>query len=198
MRREENIRSVEQTGADWMGFICYDRSPRFIGTALTYLPERTKRVGVFVNAPLTYLSEMAKRLRLDYLQLHGTESPSLCLHLKNEGFHVIKAFSVKQMSDIIPTKEYESTCEYFLFDTSTPGYGGSGKQFDWNILAGYCGKTPFLLSGGITPDSLEQLGRFTHPRWAGIDLNSGFETAPAEKDAESLRTFIEKFKTLQP
>ncbi len=196
MRREENIREVEQTGADWMGFICYEHSPRFIGTRPAYLPVCMKKVGVFVNASSEYISDMSKMLRLDYLQLHGTESPSFCLQLKKENYHIIKAFSIKHATDILQTKDYESVCDYFLFDAPTPNYGGSGKTFNWNILNEYHGKTPFLLSGGITSDSLKQLGKFSHPRWAGIDLNSGFETAPAEKDAESLRIFIKQFKTL--
>lgn len=81
-----------------------------------------------------------------------------------------------------------------VFDTPYNGYGGSGKSFDWEILTHYHGETPFLLSGGLKPESLDALLDFSHPRWAGIDLNSGFEQAPGLKDAASLSDFIDSFK----
>ena len=85
-------------------------------------------------------------------------------------------------------------CDYFLFDTACSGYGGSGKTFNWNILQAYRGKTPFLLSGGLRPGSLSSLLQFKHEQWAGIDLNSGFETAPGLKDAAAVHTFINQLK----
>ena len=78
------------------------------------------------------------------------------------------------------------------------GYGGSGQSFDWNILNAYAGQTPFLLSGGIRPESMDALKAFRHPRWEGIDLNSGFESAPGMKDAQALARFIAEFKKLHP
>ena len=85
--------------------------------------------------------------------------------------------------------------DYLLFDTRCEGYGGSGKAFDWSLLARYDGETPFLLSGGIRPESAESLRRFRHPRLAGIDLNSGFEREPGLKDAEKLREFVRRVRT---
>ena len=82
----------------------------------------------------------------------------------------------------------------FLFDTPCNGYGGSGKSFDWEMLTHYHSETPFLLSGGLKPESLDALLKFSHPRWAGIDLNSGFEQAPGLKDAAALSDFIYSFK----
>ena len=180
-----------------MGFIFYAPSPRNLIVRPEYLPTGTKRVGVFVNADFEAINEKIEEYQLNLIQLHGSESPEACLRLKQQGVEVIKAFAIRSAEDFQQTTAYTDTCDYFLFDTPCIGYGGSGKSFEWNLLRHYQGKTPFLLSGGIRPESLEALATFHHPAWAGIDLNSGFETAPAHKDAAALKTFIEQFKTLQ-
>ena len=126
----------------------------------------------------------------------GTMPPDRGLRqrLKATGLGVIKVFSIAQESDLQSAGCYEGVCDYFLFDTACSGYGGSGKPFNWNILQAYRGKTPFLLSGGLRPGSLSLLLQFKHEQWAGIDLNSGFETAPALKDAAAVHTFINQLK----
>lgn len=96
--------------------------------------------------------------------------------------------------DLLATESYAACCDYFLFDTPCNGYGGSGKSFDWEMLTHYHGETPFLLSGGLKPESLDALLKFSHSSWAGIDLNSGFEQAPGLKDAAALSDFIYSFK----
>ena len=191
MREADNIREVEQCGADWMGFIFYAPSPRNLIVRPEYLPADTKRVGVFVNADFETIAEKIKEYQLNLIQLHGNESPETCLRLKQQGIEVIKAFAIRSAKDFEQTVTYTDACDYFLFDTPCIGYGGSGKSFDWSLLQFYQGKTPFLLSGGIRTDSLGALAAFHHPAWAGIDLNSGFETTPAHKDAAALKTFIE-------
>ncbi len=196
MREAENIRAVEQTGVDWMGFICYEHSSRFVDACPEYMPSHCRRVGVFVNATESYIYDKVKELHLHYVQLHGHESPETCLRLQQAGLHVIKAFSICHAKEFYQTQVYTVSCDYFLFDTPCTTFGGSGTSFDWQILQAYNGQTPFLLSGGISPDSLGALTKFSHPKWAGIDLNSRFETAPGIKDAESLRTFINQFKNL--
>lgn len=194
MRDPENIRAVEQAGADWMGFIFYPKSPRYVEVCPNYLPEQCKRVGVFVNEPLEHIIRKAGEYRLNYVQLHGQEGPGTCRKLQEAKLKVIKAFSVAEELGTMSLDRYEGCCDYFLFDTACPTHGGSGKAFDWNLVYSYRRETPFLLSGGINPQSLEALSQFEHPRWAGIDLNSGFETAPAVKDAALLHTFIKQVK----
>lgn len=202
MREPDNIREVATTGIDWMGFIFYARSPRFIKNKSDEETARIKAiressvrtVGVFVNATSEYMQEMAQKYTLDYLQLHGNESPEACYELQKRGYAVIKAFSIASEEDLAATIGYEGRVDYFLFDTKCNNYGGSGKQFDWSVLAAYIGQTPFLLSGGIQPESVEAIRNFRHPRFAGIDLNSGFETEPGVKNAGQLKTFIEKIK----
>lgn len=197
MRQPENIRQVAAAGADWMGFIFYTRSPRFAGAISSdeiLLAGKATRVGVFVDASPEYMLETGNRYKLGYLQLHGNESPEVCHTLQKRGYGVIKAFAVEAEEDLIATASYEGRADYFLFDTRCNGYGGSGKQFDWSVLAAYKGDTPFLLSGGIGPDSLEAIRHFRHPLLAGIDLNSGFETAPGVKDASKLKEFMDKVR----
>lgn len=203
MREAENIRQVEALGIDWMGFIFYPRSPRFVGEALAgasavgaVREPPVRRVGVFVNASLEEMMEVAQKYKLDYLQLHGKESADDCYALQKRGFSLIKAFSIATEEDLEKTNEYEGRVDYFLFDTKCEGYGGSGKQFDWSVLAAYKGSTPFLLSGGIRPESLESLRHFHHPRLTGLDLNSGFETAPGMKDVAKLKGFVKEVKKL--
>ena len=151
---------------------------------------RPKRVGVFVNASQEEIMEVAQQYRLDYLQLHGHESPDFCYALQKRGYALIKAFSIATAEDLAHTADYADRVDYFLFDTKCAGYGGSGQRFDWNLLQSYQGETPFLLSGGIRPEMATDLQSFHHPRWAGIDLNSGFESAPGVKKAETLRSFL--------
>ena len=136
--------------------------------------------------------ETAVAYRLDYLQLHGNEPPELCQALREQGFSIIKAFSVSAIADLEKTNDYENCADFFLFDTKCANYGGSGMQFDWSVLFSYQGKTPFLLSGGIHPGSVEAIKNFEHPRFTGIDLNSGFEIEPGLKDVEKLEEFLGK------
>lgn len=200
MREAENIRAVQGLDIDWMGFIFYPRSPRFVPDDEAYavaIRHCTKpKVGVFVNAGSDEMIAKATRYGLDYLQLHGNESPATCKSLQQQGYRVIKAFPVATADDLAQTAAYETCARYFLFDTKTDVHGGSGKRFDWTTLSHYHGPTPFLLSGGIRPENLPDLLRFRHPQMAGIDLNSGFETAPALKDVGRLETFILPFRNL--
>lgn len=194
MRDADNIRQVEECGADWMGFIFFSRSPRFVADVPKYLPSKQKRMGVFVNASYDDIKAHVAAYGLDAVQLHGAETPDLCMRLHDDGLTVVKAFSLRSAADVQQTDGYAGACDYFLFDTPTATYGGSGRMFDWSLLAAYQGSTPFLLSGGLAPDSLDALAAFSHPQWAGIDLNSGFETQPALKNPQALKSFISKFR----
>lgn len=195
MREGQNIRAVEQTGIDWLGFICYAGSPRFVSTPPAYLPTRAKAIGVFVDAGEAYIRQCAASLNLWGVQLHGSESPRLCDALRRDGFKVIKALGISAEADLKAAQAYEDHANYLLFDTRTAGHGGSGHSFNWNVLRAYRGQTPFLLSGGLRLESLPALRAFGHPRLAGYDLNSGFETAPAVKDADLIARFIEALHT---
>ncbi|MBO5182386.1 MAG: phosphoribosylanthranilate isomerase [Paraprevotella sp.] len=192
MTEADNIRQVDTLGVSLIGFIFYPTSPRCLCQLPQYLPVLAKRVGVFVNESKENVLMYADRFGLDYVQLHGNESPGYCRSLRSLGIRIIKAFSIISSKDLLATSDYEGFCDYYLFDTPTVGYGGSGQQFDWNLLQSYNGDTPFLLSGGINSGSVKALNEFHHPRMAGIDINSCFETSPGIKDAERIERFLKE------
>jgi phosphoribosylanthranilate isomerase len=197
MKEAGNILRIAALGIDWMGFIFWEGSKRKAeaGTVAIDLPGICK-TGVFVDACPEEIMALAGRCRLECLQLHGNESPDLCRSLRAKGYRVVKAIPIAGETDLRQAADYDGAADYFLFDTRTPGYGGSGRSFDWNILQAYDQPTPFLLSGGINPGSLRDLRSFKHPRFAGIDLNSGFETEPGIKDADALALFINSLNHL--
>ena len=197
MRDSENIRAIEQTKADLMGFIFHPKSPRFVASLPEYMPKKQKRVGVFVNASLEQILAKAQKFSLEYIQLHGDEPPAFCSELKNRGLKVIRAQRIANTDDIIRAESY-NMADLMIFDTKTELYGGSGKKFNWQLLENYKGCVPFLLSGGIRSDTFEEIKAFFHPQFAGIDLNSGFEISPALKDMGKLNNFIEKIKGMRP
>ena len=200
MRDADNIREVEALGIDWMGFIFWPKSSRFVSQHPDYLPNQVKRVGVFVDEEAGRVIQTADEYGLDLIQLHGHESPEYLSMLK--GHRIIKAFNIAIPSDFRDTAPYEGLADYFLFDTrrlpeETGGKllpGGTGKKFDWGILETYKGNTPFLLSGGIGSDDVEQVRAINHPKCIGIDLNSRFEISPGLKDVNKLKQFIENIK----
>jgi phosphoribosylanthranilate isomerase len=193
MREAENIRAVEALGIDLMGFIFWPKSKRYVSERPAYLPTQCKRVGVFVNEDIETIKRITEDYALDYIQLHGSESPEYAQRLRSvygDSVAVIKAFNIATKEDLEATKPYEGLADYFLFDTKAQLPGGSGQQFDWSVLADYVGETPFLLSGGIGPDDAGRVKAFNHPKCVGIDLNSKFEVEPALKDVNQLKDFI--------
>ena len=194
MRDGDNIRGVESLGIDWMGFIFYPPSKRFVDAMPEYLPEKTKRVGVFVNESIAIILEKVAAFHLDIVQLHGDELPELCQQLTNNDVKVMKAFGIDTTFPFEKIDQYEGYCDYFLFDTQTSEYGGSGRKFNWDILQNYQGNTPFLLSGGIGADDVQTIREFSHPQCIGIDINSQFEVSPANKDIQSIQQFIKSLK----
>ena len=194
MRDADNIRAVSELRIDWMGFIFWAPSSRYVSEKPTFLPTRQKRVGVFVDARIEEVRSKADEYALDLIQLHGKESPAFCERLKgNSRQQLIKAFNIATQEDLEQTLPYEGLVDYFLFDTKAKMVGGNGTQFDWSVLSAYQGNTPFLLSGGIGPDDAEKVRNFHHPQLAGIDLNSRFELSPALKDIEKLKQFITEY-----
>ena len=151
-----------------------------------------KRVGVFVDEDLEQVKRLAADYGLDYIQLHGQESPAYIFQLG--GLHIIKAFNIATVEDLQQTQPYEGLVDYFLFDTKGKSVGGNGEKFNWDVLDAYQGSTHFLLSGGIGPDDAANVKAFHHPKCIGIDLNSRFELAPGLKDVKKLKDFIDQIK----
>lgn len=200
MREAENIRAVEECGVDWMGFIFHPKSKRYVAQRPSYMPQKPKRVGVFVNATLDFIQRHIDTFGLDMVQLHGDETPAFCKEVKlmsASAIPVIKALRIGSKTDLDRAAQYTGIADYLLFETQCATYGGSGKKFDWSLLQDYSGDTPFILTGGIGPEDASALPNLTHPMFAGIDLNSKFETAPAVKDTNTIRTFINKLQEAQ-
>lgn len=216
MRDARNIREVSQLGVDMIGMIFYPKSPRYVEMQSSHagiIPDYAKedisiessktpaRVGVFVDDMVQNIVTRVVNYHLDYVQLHGNEPREMCENLRSTldpdirpGIKIIKAISVSDASDIQKYKEYVGAVDLFLFDTKCKTMGGSGQQFDWQVLEQYDGEVPFLLSGGIGPEDASRLHAFHHPKCIGIDLNSRFEIEPGVKDVEKLKGFFLKVK----
>lgn len=211
MRDADNIRDISALGVDMIGLIFYPPSPRYVqqfssgaGIIPDYAPDMGKtplRVGVFVDDMPQNIVTRVYNYKLDYIQLHGNEPRETLENLRatidpdiNPKIKIIKAISVSSAEDIKKYKEYVGAADLFLFDTKCKTVGGSGEQFDWQVLQAYDGEVPFLLSGGIGPDDAERIKNFHHPKCIGIDLNSKFEIEPALKDVEKLKQFLVKVK----
>ncbi|MBR3453912.1 MAG: phosphoribosylanthranilate isomerase [Bacteroidaceae bacterium] len=201
MREADNIRAVDALGVDYMGFIFYPRSSRYISEIPAFMPEGAERVGVFVDASPADIIDRISSYGLHIVQLHGHESPQRCQELRMsadglfcERIRIWKAISIDSIGDLQDCGKYVQCVDGFVFDTKCSSYGGSGSKYDWNVLSAYTFPLPFLLSGGIGPDDADKIRSFHHPAFMGIDLNSRFESAPAVKDIEKLNTFIKRIQ----
>ncbi len=197
MRAAQNINDLAKLNPDFIGFIFYEKSKRFVDNSLdinllNQLPNTTKKVGVFVDELQEKVFGIIKKYNLDYAQLHGNESVQYCQNLKQNGVKIIKAFSVDETFDFKTTNDFKNTVDFFLFDTKTAEKGGSGKTFDWSILEKYQGDTPFLLAGGIDENNFETAKNIKHKSLFGLDLNSKFEIEPGLKDIEKLKKVLKK------
>ena len=193
MRDHGNIMAVASYDPQYLGFIMYTKSPRFVGNEFTIpltLPSTIKRVGVFVNEFVDVIVEKTKTLHFDFVQLHGDESVDVCAELKDAGINVIKVFSMEDNFDFSTTKPYKNVATYFLFDTKGKLYGGNAKVFNWSILNRYDQEIPFFLSGGLSPDMAHNLGGVLKMNLHALDFNSGVEISPGLKDLKKVQQAI--------
>lgn len=192
MREPENIQELETLQPDFIGFIFYEKSPRYMAVAdnqsvISGIDTSIKKVGVFVKEPIESLISKVSEFDLDFVQLHGGEDLDYCNEVRNAGIKIIKVFSVKDQLPLEQIHEFEEVVEYFLFDTKTPDYGGSGLHFDWNILNDYNSDKPFLLSGGIRNEDLVEIMKLDIPQLFALDVNSKYESAPGLKNIELIK-----------
>ena len=169
MRDPENISGVAAALPDFLGFIFYPKSARFVGEEfsaeqLENIPTSIQKVGVFVNELPEKVIEICKKLNFQVAQLHGSESPEYCRQIKASGLAVFKAFSVDDSFDFGQLSGYADVCDYFLFDTKGRMPGGTGQKFNWALLKNYTGSVPFFLSGGIGSDDLDAIRNFEQDR----------------------------------
>ncbi|WP_194777763.1 phosphoribosylanthranilate isomerase [Pararhodonellum marinum] len=194
MREKENITELaQQVNPDLVGLIFYPPSKRFVGldNADFYKAQNhIVKVGVFVNAPMIDVLDRIDRFGLDFVQLHGGESAVYAQEMKkNTPVKIIKVYGVGNQINWSYLSGFEPHVDYFLFDTHTIAYGGSGKKFNWEMLKTYPLNKPFLISGGIALgdwDGIEKLKKEIG-QLAGLDVNSKFEIAPGVKDISKLK-----------
>lgn len=192
----KQLQQLDGLEFDFAGMIFYPESPRFIGEKMSKKEIKNadfdlKKVGVFVDPEMIDVLDAIDEYGLDVVQLHGTESPEMCEDLSSE-VEVIKVFSIRENDADIDTiiADYDAVCDYYLFDKATDyRIGGTGQQFDWNILKNAKIEKPFFLSGGIALEDVAKVKAFKHPDFFGIDINSRFETEPGIKDMAKLLQF---------
>jgi len=191
MREPNNIAALSDLQPDYMGFIFWAPSSRYVNETTPKLDQRIKKTGVFVDASVDYIQSSISTHQLQAVQLHGKETPNYCQLIQGFGVEVIKAFSVKNVFDFSTLEAYESSCDFFLFDTKCALPGGNGYTFDWSLLKEYPSQKPFFLSGGIGLENTQEIKELLNtdlPLFA-IDVNSKFELAPGLKKIEELKQF---------
>ncbi|MGM9804440.1 MAG: phosphoribosylanthranilate isomerase [Muribaculaceae bacterium] len=204
LRDETNIKQVIDAGANWIGMIFWQHSPRYVSTKPSFAG--ITRVGVFVDETQQNILAKVADYNLDLIQLHGQEQPSFINNLRNslvnslqKNVGIIKAISIGAPNDFKLCKEYDEAVDFFLFDTKCAEKGGSGKKFQWQWINEYNGSKPFLVSGGIGAEDVSALSGINHPLFYGVDINSKFENSPGIKDAEAVRKFIKNInETMNP
>ncbi len=185
----KQLQQLEGLDIAFAGFVFDKDSPRYAEGKLDKKEVKKadydlKKVGVFVNPSYSDILDAIEEYGLDVVQLHGEETPEFCSDL-NEDIEVIKAFRIDETTGSIDelVAPYDGACDYYLFDTkSSDAKGGTGKQFDWSIIAKSKIEKPFFLSGGIGVADLAKIKAFKHPDFYGVDINSKVEKAPGEKD----------------
>lgn len=202
LRDAENLKEIAALGPDFVGFIFYDQSPRFVGDDLNEdvvksLPRSIRKVGVFVNASPDYILRNVKKYDFQYVQLHGNETPDYCRSLRNRGISLIKAFRVDESFNFSMLNNYKAHCDFFLFDAKGDQPGGNGITFDWSILRRYDNEKPFFISGGIGLDNLDQLDQLKGMKLYGVDVNSQVEVSPGVKDVAKVKELIDRVRPVE-
>lgn len=192
LKDAKNLLDITALNIDMIGYNFYPHSPRYVDHLLPDITENIKKVGVFVNATLEEIAQKMSIYELDYAQLHGDENLSFVKEV-NSFIPVIKVFRISHNFEPAILQPY-NFCNYYLFDTATVEYGGSGQKFDWDILSDWKIDRPFLLSGGIGPENVANILKFNHPNFEGIDINSKFESKYGVKDLEKVRGFVKELR----
>lgn len=189
-----NIKDVSELNPDYMGFIFWEKSLRYINNSTPNLTNDIKKTGVFVDQSIDYIKNKIKEHNLQAVQLHGKETPDYCDLINQLGVETIKAFSVGEGFNFKYLKSYEKYCNFYLFDTKGRLPGGNGFSFNWKILKNYLSEKPFFLSGGIGLENIKEIHELLAtdlPIYA-IDVNSKFEIIPGKKKIEELTQFKRK------
>jgi phosphoribosylanthranilate isomerase len=195
LRQPQNILDIVDVGVDWIGFNFYPLSPRYMQTPPQELRniDNATKVGVFVNADLEYILKMKETYSLDFAQLHGDETLEVCKEI-NQFIPIIKVFRIHDQFDFSTVSDY-AFAAYYLFDTDSKAYGGSGHKFDWSLVFNAMVNRPYLIGGGITPQDIKAFAKMKQTGFVGVDINSKFEIEPGLKDVQVVQNAIWELKS---
>lgn len=198
LNKLKNIEAIQKLKPDFIGFIFYNKSKRFFKRELNQNSfilnlNYINKVGVFVNASMEEIMQEIQELNLQFVQLHGEETPAFCKQLQKK-VKVIKAFRITNNYDFKLTVPYLDCCDYYLFDCYTPDYGGSGQKFNWHLLKYFPFTKKYFLSGGIKPEDAEEIKNLKLPGLYAVDINSGFEQEPGLKNTAAVKRFLNEIK----
>jgi phosphoribosylanthranilate isomerase len=190
--------AIASLGATALGFICVPTSPRYVTTlqikaAVAELPENIDRIGVFANSDISEISEIVINSGLTGVQLHGDESPDFCYQLRQSlpQVEILKALRVASLEALEQANDYTNYVDTLLLDAYHPQQlGGTGQTLDWQMLQQFCPSCPWFLAGGLTPDNIVAALSQVNPN--GIDLSSGVELKPGDKDLDKVALLFEK------
>jgi len=206
LKTPEALDVALESGADLVGFVFFAPSPRNLGLEAarmlgTRVQGRAGKVALTVNANDETLHGIVTALKPDMLQLHGTETPERVAVVRSRfGLPVMKALPIAERGDLSPIHLYAKVADWLIFDARAPQDatrpGGLGKPFDWTLLQGINTGIPFMLSGGLDADNVAEAIAVT--RAPGVDVSSGVERAPGEKDPDKIRTFIRAARAGDP
>lgn len=192
----EDALAAADYGADALGFVFFDRSPRSIkperaAEIISYLPPFVTAVGVFVNEAPERITAIVRQTGISVVQLHGDEPPDVCRHWNR----VVKALRLKDFTDLRPLERYRVSA--LLLDTYSPvSYGGTGQIFNWDIAKEARRFGRVILAGGLNPDNVGRAIQWVRPY--GVDVSSGIESEKGKKDLRKMRQFIEKARAALP
>lgn len=198
IRDPQQGQAIAATGATALGFICVQSSPRYVSveqiqSVVAKLPSHTDKIGVFANANPTEIANIANNSSLTGVQLHGNESPEFCQKIRDilPNIEIIKALRIRNLEDLNNSTTFTDYVDTLLLDAYHPQQlGGTGQTLDWKILEEFNPGRPWFLAGGLTPDNITLALSKIKPD--GIDLSSGVEKAPADKDLDKVAKLFEK------
>ena len=198
--KAEQGKAIASLGATALGFICLEKSPRYVEPAsikriVEQLPPKIDRIGVFVNDDREKIIRVVAEADLTGVQLHGDESPQLCQQLRQQlaGIEIIKALRIKTQESLAAANAYSDCADALLLDAYHPQLrGGTGQTIDWDFLATFKPSLPWLLAGGLTPENI--IAAISQVRPNGIDVSSGVERSPGDKDLDKVAQLLAKVK----
>ena len=201
MKFPENIQEIAALQPDYLGFIFYDQSKRYVldenkeafSDFIFKGDLRIQKVGVFVNDEIKNIIRIATEYDINIIQLHGDETPEFCENLQLLDFKIIKAFGINEDFDFSVLGEYSEVCDYFLFDTKSKEYGGTGHHFDWNLLKQYNNAKPIFLSGGLEIQDIPTIHYLLKDiNIHALDFNSKLEKNYGLKDVVKCKEVIKQ------